>query len=588
MALEASPVDAIGRATGLPTSRKGAIREFERETGITLPPSPDELVRRGKKLALNEAKKLKDDLLKEAGLPDIPIPPLKDLTPEGVKDAVYAGAKPYLENAAASATGVPIKFPDKLSVKELEKMVGGLFPDDAIEALNLALSVGTQLAASALTSLLAGTAIGSVIPGLGTVVGLAVGLAVAGIKSLFTKVPTHSEGRECMYGFTMPKLSSDPIKAARQIEAAKHVKIKCPKPPKNVNAYQFFAWATREMQPLWDGLLKEQATRPCGRGEAINCVRGLNQMRDVAFWMSMNTVSSLGLPAVTKALAEVSKLPEISGGLNFVTGYRGTQPLSSAVVHRNQPVNTPKDLSEILRRITGGSAAITRGTHRLPEEKAGSLGYRPLEFGEYVSTKLLVQALRWRKEELEKFVQTARGIDALPAGGNVAPGLRFTLVAEFAKAGAQVQNRPDADSVGWFKTLWGFLKKLDEKQKQATKADTARAERQGKIAEERRKVDPRAAEISTARTGCRSGHQPSCAKLKELEAATVAKAVLKDVKAPPKVREAAKRVVAKAVLKDVKAPQKVKEAAKRVLSKATVSDMLIESTKTPEILRAFV
>ena len=504
----------------------GKAKEFVREkTGVDIPTSKKELVR----LGTSEAKRLADEELRKLGVPNIPInlDLITNPTPEKVKDAAYAVGKPYVEKAIQAETGIPIKLPRKLTIKELERTVGGIFPTNVAEVLNTALTVGTQLAASALTSVLAGTAIGSAIPGLGTIVGLAVGLAVAGIKSLFSKAPTHSEGKECKFG--TPRMKGGYCK-----------------PPDNLDAFQLFAWSTKELKPVWDGLRKEQRREGCGRGKVINCARTLNHMRDVSFWMSLNTVSSLGLPEVATVLSKLSSLPEIDGGLNFVTGYRGTQPLSDGVLHRNQSLSTPKELAELLRRYRGGSSTITRGTMRLPGETSGSLGYRPLDFGDYVSTKLMVQALRWRKAQLEQLLQTARSYKSAPAHGNVA-GVNFELMGEFATAAVQIQNNPSPDAISWFKTLWGFVKVLSDKQEEATKNDAAETARRAKIAT-RTPADEAA--LKTARAGCNIGHQPSCAKLKELQAKTpteVARQVLKSPgKAPPHVVAAAKREVERA------------------------------------------
>lgn len=375
-------------------------------------------VRKAKKITLDEAKKLKREALESMGLPpDLPIKFPKELTAEGVKDAAYSVGKVYAEKAFAAEFGFSIELPKKLTLKDLENMVGSIFPDDAIEAINLALSIGVQLATSALTSVLAGTAIGSAIPGIGTVVGLAVGLAVAGIKGLFFHAPTHPEGRACKFA-TNPRVRAGG----------------CPKPPNGLNSFQFFTWATTEMKPLWDGLRKEQSTRACGRGGAINCVRGLSFMRDTAFGVSLATVDRMGLLALNAALAEVQRAPDIEskpeagsgfgeGAITFVSGYAGVQPVS-------------KEL-------------------------------RPI----YDAKGRLIAAIKQRRTKLQALIATADTINKIPARGNVALKLWWDLVTELQHAAVQVQNNPNADSVRWFATLAGYVQQLEARQEAARKAD---------------------------------------------------------------------------------------------------------------------
>jgi hypothetical protein len=510
---------ARGAASG---GAKGAVKSAAaygaqqawKQTGLPgqMPTSVGGAAKTLQTLGRQEADKIYRDTLSDMKVPYIApgaaLDLLKNPTPEKVKDAAYGAAKPYLESAIQSKTGVPLKLPDKLSVEALGKMVGSVFPTNVAEALNLALGVGVQVAASALTSVLAGTAIGSVIPGLGTIVGLAVGLAVAGIRSMFTTVPAHSEGRECWTGKTPPKFSSNPFQMAKNIEAAKKSKISCPNPPTNLNALQLFDWSTRTMQPMWDGLRREQATHMCGRGEAINCVRGLNQMRDIAFWMALPTVGDLGLAAVTNWTNTYSKLPEISGGINFVVGYRGTQPLSDAIVHRNQALTSPGELTELLRRRAQGSAAITRSTPFLPGESRNDWGgRRPLELSDYVSSKLLLQALRWRKEQLERLLQSAQAGTAS----------RMDLMTELSKAAVQIQYDPSSNAISWFKTLWPYVDRMEKAEEARLKAMRADQTRRTAYGQAQIQKDPREAELKTLRAGCQTGHQPSCARLKQLQ-----------------------------------------------------------------------
>jgi hypothetical protein len=540
---EALPADLLRAGVDYGAAKaKSEVKAYVKEkTGVDIPTSGKELVSKGKKLALSEAKNLAAEELRKMGVPNIPvdISLITNPTPEKVKDAAYAVGKVYAEKAIAAKTGIPIKLPDKLTVKALGDMVGSVFPTNVEELLNTALTVGAQLAASALTSLLAGTAIGSVIPGLGTVVGLAVGLAIAGIKSLFAKDP--------------PPQSQNCKTKLRGV---------CPKPPANINGFQGFAWASKELKPVWDALRREQDKSPCGKGKALDCARGLDHVRDVTFWMSLNTVGQLGLPLIARMTSEVSKAPEIEGGISFMASGSEMRPITDFILHRNQSLSSPKELAELLRRYRLGSSAITRGTSFLPGETRNEWGgRRPLDFGDYVSSKLLIQALRWRKAELEKLLRDANATlnDPHPSG-NFAPALRQTLMGEFASAAVQIQNNPTQDAISWFKTLWGFVQRLEVKQAEATRNDALRAKRGYEVAKGKIEKDPTGAlqaQIRTARALCSGGSAAACAELKVLETRTTPAPLPKAPYVPPKE-------VAKAIVKTpYGVPPKVVEAAKR-------------------------
>lgn len=78
------------------------------------------------------------------------------------------------ENALRSELGINVRLPREISIDELGRMVGFAIPHDVETVVRTAMAAGGAAVSGSITGLLAGAGIGSVVPGLGTIVGVAV------------------------------------------------------------------------------------------------------------------------------------------------------------------------------------------------------------------------------------------------------------------------------------------------------------------------------------------------------------------------------------------------------------------------------
>jgi len=232
-------------------------------------------------LGKREAEAAIREQVAKMGVPDgIPIAIPTELSAQGVADAAYTTAKNYAEQAIQAETGIPVKLPRKLTAKEIGKSIGALIPTDVEGMIDSALTYGAQAAASAVTTLLAGTAIGSVIPGLGTIVGLAAAIGVQALKKLM-KSPPPPYQRKCKTDWP------------------------CPKMPPGLDAFGAIAWASNEIVPLSQVLAVEQSKRYCGTGKAMDCRQWLSMVRSESLRAVRGTVQSMSLPEVIHAIRKL-------------------------------------------------------------------------------------------------------------------------------------------------------------------------------------------------------------------------------------------------------------------------------------------
>lgn len=175
----------------MPTNKEDAIKlgvrtaqsALERQTGYTFPAKIPTSQKELEKLGKAQAQALAAKALAEYGVPPIVLDlPDFELSAEGVRDVAYAAGKEWAEDAIAAEFGYPIELPDRFTAEALVDSLASIIPTDVAGFIDAGIAYGTQVAAGALTTLLAGTAIGSVIPGLGTVVGIAVALSVMAIR----------------------------------------------------------------------------------------------------------------------------------------------------------------------------------------------------------------------------------------------------------------------------------------------------------------------------------------------------------------------------------------------------------------------
>jgi hypothetical protein len=452
-------------------------------------------------------------------------------TAKGVADAAFNTGRQYANKLIQEKTGLPFKLPPKLNAAEIGKSIGAVFPTDVESAMNTALTVGAQVATSALTSMLVGATVGSVVPGLGTVIGIGVAIGVNALKNLMQKSPVYraivSVAKYTPIGLSITvagKILKPFSKLFGEKPPPSQVKCKtpwvCPTLPEGIDALGVVTWTTRQLDSPTARALRQEmggtlsggptwaiSGMRCGLGEAVACASFLRQLRGEAISFSLGTPATMGLPAVTATFNDFSKLPE---DLDVYGNWK--------------------------------------------------------RFGDFPE---LMRQLQKRKADLEQFSATAKRVPTMSLAEIAS--FRFQVVTELTKAAVAVQNAQTAQAQAWLVEVAKILSAVEARRNALQQTMHAEQARRKKIGEARIKADPRGAEIATARAGCIIGHQPSCAKLKELEAkpapktVAVAKAVLQVPGTPPRVVAAAKRVVAKDILTDVKAPPKVVEAAKRVL-----------------------
>jgi hypothetical protein len=230
----------------------------------------------------------KDFLATMPNVPNIPIQLPSKLTVSEIEKAAYGTGKKYAEGLIRSKIGVSIELPRKLTVKEISRSVDSLVPDNAREAIDMALTVGSQLAAgaaaSALTGVLAATAIGSVVPGLGTLVGLGVGLATVALRGVIVKTFTKSA---CELDKSRCKCKTPPG-------------FSCPKPGKR-SPVELLPWLAVEQAKL-DKIELRPAL--CDVGEVPECKRYLGTLSTLIIPYVGTSIPVMGLPALEKLLPQ--------------------------------------------------------------------------------------------------------------------------------------------------------------------------------------------------------------------------------------------------------------------------------------------
>ncbi len=139
-----------------------------------------------------------DGQLAQMGLSDVPIEVhVDDISPEGLRDAAINGGISYAETELQAVTGLPVRLPRKLSLNELQNVLGYPIPTDFWSSVDLALAVGGQAIASGVTTLLVSAGVGSVVPGLGTVVGVGVAVGINALKTALAEKPRRRPARTC-------------------------------------------------------------------------------------------------------------------------------------------------------------------------------------------------------------------------------------------------------------------------------------------------------------------------------------------------------------------------------------------------------
>lgn len=399
----------------------------------------------------------------------IPITVPTDFNTQVVAQAGYDTLKNYGEKAVQAETGIPIKFPKKLNAKEIGRSIGAIIPTSIEGALDTALTVGAQTAASALTSLVVGAAAGSVVPGLGTVIGIGVALGVNVLKNLIRKSPVFKAIATVVkytpLGLSLT-LAKEILKPFSKLFAAEpppsQVKCKtpwkCPSVPAGIDALGLITWTTRRLDsPQARALRREMggtfgggptwaiSGAHCGTGEAVACATYMRQLRLEAASFSLGTPATMGLLAVNATLEEFTRLPE---DLDVYGNWK--------------------------------------------------------RFGDFPQ---LMWQLQVRQVELQRFVADA-------ARGFVG---RFQAVTEFHKAAVAFQAAPTTATQQWLKFTFDVVNRIVQAEDARLKAMQAEQVRRQTQGEQQIKQDPHGSEMRTARAGCQLGNQIACARLRQLQ-----------------------------------------------------------------------
>jgi hypothetical protein len=300
----------------------------------------------------------------------------KKITVEGAAGAVHEAATEFTESYIQQQTGLSIRLPRKPSPEEIGKMFGSLIPKDAGQAIEMTISIGVQAAASALTTVLAGTAIGSVIPGLGTVVGLAAAIGVTAIKSaLKEKPPPYA--RACKGIKSCPSIPKKLVSNIKALKAWQQQNCKNPyvMPPANadgtskLSSIELIPWIATTTAPVYKALAEERAKVYCGKGEIVTYLYALGTMRSKAFELSKTTPGVLGLPELNRLIALYERAPRSYAWFDDVKALGGVRTGTNKIIQLpNRELGLMLDgmkarrtyLQKLLKDTTAGLSKLSK------------------------------------------------------------------------------------------------------------------------------------------------------------------------------------------------------------------------------------
>jgi hypothetical protein len=324
------------------SAARAELQKLEQGIGMPVPTS----VAGAKKIAGREAQKVANEAFRKMGVPAIPLSFPKELSADAVKDVAYASGKTYIEGAVKAKFGVPISLPAKLTAKEIGRSVGAIVPTNVEGVVDLGLAIGTQAAASAVTSLLVGAGVGSVIPGLGTIIGIGAALGVAALKGV-VKDLIKPRGRKCNRPWT------------------------CPEIPSKLSPIELLPWIAPHYVAVHRAIAEQDGFRksePCVRGPTMECYWLLNQLGLRIF--------DLG----------VAKTPLVMGGFQLDR----LIPLYENALRQFQSVGLPRGLR------TGGQDSMLLILQRMKARKAELAALQVQANRELASGRRPTSALRFK------------------------------------------------------------------------------------------------------------------------------------------------------------------------------------------------
>jgi hypothetical protein len=352
-------------------------------------------------LGVDAARAYAKDFLKTMpNVPDLPIQLPSKLTVSEIEKAAYGTGKKYAEGLIRSKIGVSVELPRKLTVKEISRSVDSLIPDNAREAMETALTVGSQLAAgaasSALTGVLAATAIGSAVPGLGTLVGLGVGLATVALRGVIVKT------------FTKSACELDKSRCKCKTPAG----FKCPEPGKR-SPVEMLPWLAQEQAKLDKIVLSPPL---CDVGKVPECKRYLATISTLIIPYVGTSIPVMGLPALEKLLPQYEAAAKLA--------------------RTGQGFTHQGDAGGLIKY---GWAASTN-----------SLGF---------VTPGVAPPLATMQQRISKLRSLAARINGMGKGGDLS-SMRWDLVTEMTNAAQQYALNPSGENQQWFVFLGTALGKL--------------------------------------------------------------------------------------------------------------------------------
>jgi hypothetical protein len=393
-------------------------------------------ISKAENLGKQEAEKLLREQLAKMGVPaGVPFALPTELSAQGVADAAYTTAKNYAEQAIQAETGIPIKLPRKLTAKEIGKSIGALIPTDVEGVIDSALTYGAQAAASAVTTLLAGTAIGSVIPGLGTIVGLAAAIGVQAFKKLL-KSPPKPYQRKCKTKWT------------------------CPKMPADLDAFGAIAWASDQTVPLSRALAVEQSQHYCGTGPAMDCWTWLSELRAQALRSVQGTVQGMSLPEVIHAIGKLQRAA--TGYWWFDAGVPGYEHLATYKVKWQPYSGFSQSIDPLLAELRARMAMLINLVQN------GERTIEPTRLSITLASEMAKAAVQIQNHQTPENIQWFAKLATMRAGITAREAARIkAMQAEQARGrdvareklagpgGAEAQRRHEEQMAAWLRSERG-------------------------------------------------------------------------------------------------------------------------------------
>lgn len=365
----------------IPTTRKEAEKLIKKEVKKAAKREGKKLAKRAAKevLTSQQAQALVGNIAKNypSGMPPVVLP--KKLTVGAVHEAAMEAGAQWTENWIKTQTGIPITVPRKLSVNAIEESITGVLPSDAAEAMEMTLTIGAQYAASALVAAATGAAIGSAVPGLGTVVGIGVALGIQALKEEYKEDPVLPRCKVKYPCPPLPKVSPVellPVLAVAE-QNARNVVATQEKHPRCVGGANYCAAVFSTISRRSFDVVKNTAP-VLGYYQTLNLIPKYQRAANLPLTRSTQNVRSI-LSVLTRRrnklsalVAESSKIEQLSPAKLASLRFKLVTELQSAVrqYEFNQSNDTRQWLATLGRFMQRLIAAEKKTAARRVQERA--------------------------------------------------------------------------------------------------------------------------------------------------------------------------------------------------------------------------